>query len=150
MSQVDCLLTTPRETSRQPAREIPISSVSKVQVIRSIDEWKAQKINFKNLRPAVLQGDKLLVFATQTNNWNQLTHPYLILYFYSLTLVPIHITSAALPAGSKKPGNPTGSREGLAIVFCAEMEVLGDMRPDKERSTIVKPSKRWPKHQNKM
>lgn len=68
MSQVDCLPTTSRETARQPATEIPISSVAKVQVIRSIDEWKAQKINFKNLRPAVLQGDKLLVFAAQTNN----------------------------------------------------------------------------------
>ena len=68
MSQVDCLLTIARETARQPAREIPLSSVAKVQVIRSIDEWEAQKINFKNMRPAVLQGDKLLVFAAKPTN----------------------------------------------------------------------------------
>lgn len=68
MSQVDCLPTIVRETARQPAIEIPASSLAKVQVIRSIDEWKAQKINLKNLRPAVLQGHKLLVFPAKTSN----------------------------------------------------------------------------------
>jgi hypothetical protein len=52
------------DLSREAAVEMPANTVIKIETIRSLDEWKAHRDNFKNLKPAMLQGDKLFVWPS--------------------------------------------------------------------------------------